>query len=127
MQGIHPSCHLRAAYRAATIPAQYWPGVPILNRPTLYENRTARAHIRSGTVLTRVSPKYFSLEVGFLNQKKFLMMFRISLGTLVALPVYFSKMNAEMQLFSGTRMTAMTDNTFFMKGLHKKMICPGEK
>ena len=51
----------------------------MLNRPTLYENRTASAHSNSGTVLASVSPKYFSLEFGFLNQKKFLMTFMIEL------------------------------------------------
>jgi hypothetical protein len=49
----------------------------MLNNPTLYENRTARAHIRRGTVLTRVSPKYLSLDTGFLNHRKFLITFMI--------------------------------------------------
>ena len=47
----------------------------------------------------------------------FFMMFRIIFGTLVALPVYFSKMKVDRRLFSGTNMTAMT-------GMTPRLSCP---
>ncbi len=53
--------NFNAKYKDAPAPTTYCPAAPILNRPTLYANRTDREHIKRAEAFTSVVPIYFSM------------------------------------------------------------------
>ena len=46
--------NFNAKYKEAPAPTTYWPAAPMLNKPTLYANRTDKEHIKRADVFTIV-------------------------------------------------------------------------